>query len=71
MSAQAIPTGSGRGNGPCSARPTSEAISHLTKGLEMLQALPDITARAQQRELDLQIALGQAFTATEGQAAPE
>ena len=47
-----------------------EAISHFTKGLEVLQALPDTTARAQ-RELDLQIALGQAFTATKGQAAPE
>jgi TOMM system kinase/cyclase fusion protein len=47
-----------------------EAISHFTKGIEVLQALPDFTARAQ-RELDLQIALGQAFTATKGQAAPE
>jgi hypothetical protein len=40
-----------------------EAISHFTQGLEVLQVLPDTTARAQ-RELDLQIALGQAFTAT-------
>jgi predicted ATPase len=47
-----------------------EAISHLTKGLEVLQALPDTPARAQQ-ELDLQIALGQAFIVTKGQAAPE
>ena len=47
-----------------------EAISHFTKGLEVLQALPDTTERAQ-RELDLQIALGQAFIATKGQAAPE
>jgi predicted ATPase len=47
-----------------------EAISHLTKGLEMLTALPDIAERAQQ-ELDLQIALGQALLATKGQAAPE
>jgi predicted ATPase len=47
-----------------------EAIGHLTKGLEVLQALPDTTERAQQ-ELDLQIALGRALIATKGQAAPE
>jgi class 3 adenylate cyclase/predicted ATPase len=45
-----------------------EAIGHLTKGLEVLQALSDIHERAQQ-ELDLQIALGRALTATKGQAA--
>jgi class 3 adenylate cyclase/predicted ATPase len=45
-----------------------EAIGHLTKGLEVLQALPDSPKRAQQ-ELDLQIALGRALTATKGQAA--
>ena len=47
-----------------------EAISHLTKGLELLQTLPETPERAQ-REVDLQIALGQAFIATKGQAAPE
>jgi TOMM system kinase/cyclase fusion protein len=47
-----------------------EAIGHLTKGLEVLQALPDTPERAQQ-ELDLQLALGRALTATKGQAAPE
>jgi TOMM system kinase/cyclase fusion protein len=45
-----------------------EAIGHLTKGLEVLQALPDIPERAQQ-ELDLQVALGRALIATKGQAA--
>ena len=45
-----------------------EAISHFTKGLEVLQVLPDTAERAQQ-ELALQIALGQAFIATKGQAA--
>src|SRR5262249_317764 len=43
-----------------------EAIGHLTKGLEVLQALPDTPERAQQ-ELDLQLALGRALTATKGQ----
>jgi TOMM system kinase/cyclase fusion protein len=47
-----------------------EAISHLTKGLEVLQALPDTPERTQQ-ELDLQIALGRALIATKGQAAPD
>jgi predicted ATPase len=47
-----------------------EAISHLTRGLETLKTLPDTSMRAQ-REIDLQIALGQALTATKGQAAAE
>jgi predicted ATPase len=36
----------------------------------LLQTLPDTPARAQQ-ELDLQLALGLAFIATKGSAAPE
>jgi tetratricopeptide (TPR) repeat protein len=47
-----------------------EAISHLTKGLELLMTLPETAARAQQ-ELDLQIALGPALMAARGWAAPE
>jgi len=47
-----------------------EAITHPTKGLELLQGLPDTIARAQQ-EIDLQIALGPAFMATRGYATPE
>ena len=45
-----------------------EAISHLTKGLEVLETLPDTPERAQQ-ELDMQITLGPALMATKGQAA--
>jgi predicted ATPase len=48
----------------------SEAIQHLTRGLELLTTLPDTPVRAQQ-ELELQIALGPALMATKGQAAPE
>ena len=48
----------------------NEAISHLTKGLELLKTLPDTLERAQQ-ELSLQIALGVPLTATKGYAAPE
>jgi predicted ATPase len=46
-----------------------EAIGHLTKGVDVLQALPETPERAQ-HELDLQLALGRALTATQGQAAP-
>jgi predicted ATPase len=48
----------------------AEAVSHLTRGLELLHTLPDDSERALQ-ELDLQIALGSALMATRGYAAPE
>ncbi|MBI3328422.1 MAG: hypothetical protein HYZ81_17190 [Nitrospinae bacterium] len=47
-----------------------EALSHLTRGLEMLRTLPDGLERAQ-HELSLQIALGVPLIATSGYAAPE
>ena len=47
-----------------------EAISHLTKGLEVLQTLPETTERTQQ-ELVLQTTLGPALMITKGFAAPE
>jgi predicted ATPase len=47
-----------------------EAISHLTKGLELLTTLPDTPERAQQ-ELTLQLALGAPLIATKGYTAPE
>ena len=47
-----------------------EAISHLTKGLEVLNTLPDTPERARQ-ELALQMALGPALIATKGYGAPE
>jgi class 3 adenylate cyclase/tetratricopeptide (TPR) repeat protein len=47
-----------------------EAVSHLTKGLELLRTLPDTPARTQ-RELRLHIALGTPLTALKGFAAPE
>jgi predicted ATPase len=47
-----------------------EAISLLTKGLALLQTLPDTPERMQQ-ELMLQITLGPALTAIKGMAAPE
>jgi predicted ATPase len=47
-----------------------EAISHLTKGLEMLQTLPETAERLQQ-ELVFQTTLGPALMITKGFAAPE
>src|SRR5262249_52268887 len=47
-----------------------EAISLLTKGLELLKTLPDTPERVQQ-ELLLQATLGPALMATKGPAAPE
>jgi predicted ATPase len=47
-----------------------EAIAHVTKGLVLLERLPETHERAQQ-ELELQIALGNALIATKGFAAAE
>ncbi len=47
-----------------------EAISHVTRGLELLRTLPDTPERPRQ-ELDLQTILGLALMATKGMAAPE
>ena len=47
-----------------------EAISHLTKGLEVLNALPNTAAHTSQ-ELALQLTLGIPLSATKGYAAPE
>jgi class 3 adenylate cyclase/predicted ATPase len=48
----------------------AEAISHLTKGLEVLATLPDTRERACQ-ELALQAALGPVLIAVKGWSAPE
>jgi predicted ATPase len=47
-----------------------EAIAHLTKGLALLERLPETPERAQ-TELELHIALGNALIATKGYAAME
>jgi predicted ATPase len=47
-----------------------EAVAHLTRGLELLKALPDTPERAQQ-ELMLQVALSTPLMLTRGWAAPE
>ena len=47
-----------------------DAITHLTKALALLAVLPETPEHAQ-RELDVQLALGPAFVAAKGMAAPE
>ena len=47
----------------------AQAIAHCTRGLELLQNLPDTPARAQQ-ELGLQLALAAALMTTQGHSAP-
>jgi predicted ATPase len=47
-----------------------EAVSHLTRGLEVLAKCPDTPERARQ-ELELHLALGGPLTTTRGYASPE
>lgn len=49
---------------------TREAVGHLTKALDLLQAEPDTRQRAEQ-EVALQIALGGPLMAMKGRGAPE
>ncbi len=67
---QAIPYWQQAGQRAVERSANVEAISHLTKGLELLTTLPDTPERAQQ-ELILQVALGVPLMATKGFAAPE
>ena len=48
----------------------TEGVAQLRKGLDLLSGMPDEAARLE-REIDLQIKLGQALSATKGYAAPE
>src|SRR5713226_4969067 len=69
LSAQAIPYWQRAGQRAIARSAYIEAISHLTKGLELLSSLPDTLERTEQ-ELMLQIALGVPLVATKGWAAP-
>jgi class 3 adenylate cyclase/predicted ATPase len=68
--AQAIPYWQRAGQRVSERSAYLEAISHLTKGLELLNTLPD-TPEHHQQELDVQTTLGWALSATKGLAAPE
>jgi class 3 adenylate cyclase/predicted ATPase len=67
---QAIPYWQRAGERATQRSAHGEAISHLTKGLELLKALLDTPEHARQ-ELTLQIALGPVLMATKGYGAPE
>jgi class 3 adenylate cyclase/predicted ATPase len=67
---QAIPYWQHAGQRAGERSANTEAISHFTKGLELLTATPDSPERVQQ-ELELQIALGGALILTTGYAAPD
>ena len=67
---QAIPYWQQAGQRAAQHTAHAEAISHLTKGLELLKALP-ATPEHDQQELTLQSTLGGSLTATKGYAAPE
>src|SRR5262249_9439100 len=67
---QAIPYWQQSGQRAAQRSAYAEAVAHLTRGLELLTALPDTPERTQQ-ELTLQLSLGEALIATKGYAAPE
>src|SRR5262249_22143925 len=67
---QAIPYWHQAGQNAVRRSANVEAVSHLTKGLEVLKTLPDTPERTQQ-ELNLQVILGPTLIATKGWAAPE
>ncbi len=67
---EAIPCWQRAGQLAIARSANTEAISHITKGLELIKLLPDGPERIQQ-ELTLQTILGPAFIAAKGYAAPE
>ena len=67
---QAIPYWQQAGEHAVTRSANEEAISHLTKGLELLKTFPETQERAQQ-ELQLQLALAPPLMGTRGYAAPE
>src|SRR4029450_7605955 len=70
LGGQALPYWQRAGERASQRSANLEAISHLTKGLEVLQTLPETPERTRQ-ELDLQTTLGPALMAAKGYAAPE
>jgi len=70
LSTQALPYWHMAGQRALERSTNAEAVSHLTKGLEILKTLPDTPERTHQ-ELSLQATLCTALTNIRGQAAPE
>jgi DNA-binding winged helix-turn-helix (wHTH) protein/predicted ATPase len=70
LAEQAIPYWQQAGQRALERSANSEAISHFTKGLELLQSLPETPERIQQ-ELTLHLALGAPLMMLKGHTAPE
>ena len=70
LPAQALPYWQQAGERAIQRSAHVEAISHLTRALELLQTLPETPARVQQ-ELTLQHTIGVPLLSTKGWAAPE
>jgi class 3 adenylate cyclase/tetratricopeptide (TPR) repeat protein len=70
LSAQAVPYWQQAGQRAIERSANKEAISHLTKGLEVLATLPSTPGRVQQ-ELALQLMLGSALYMTRGHTVAE
>jgi class 3 adenylate cyclase/predicted ATPase len=70
LAAQAAPYWQRAGQRAIERSANIEAISHLTKGLEVLKTLPETPERHQQ-ELTLQLSLGAALSMLKGFTAPE
>jgi class 3 adenylate cyclase/predicted ATPase len=68
--AQAVPYWLRAGQRSTGRSANIEAVSHLTKGLEVLRGLPDTPERIQ-HELALHLALGQPLLMIKGQESPE
>jgi predicted ATPase len=68
--AQAIPYWQRAGQRAVERSANHEAVSHFTKGLELLKSLPAIPEHTQQ-ELALQLALGPSLRMIKGHTAPE
>jgi predicted ATPase/class 3 adenylate cyclase len=67
---QAIDYGERAGRRAIHRSANIEAIDHLSRGLKLLETLPDTPQRAR-RELELQVTLGPALMAAKGHGAPE
>ena len=70
LAAQAVPYWQRAGQRAIERSANIEAISHLTRGLAVLQTLPETLQRTQQ-ELTLQLALGTPLVMIKGYEAPE
>ena len=70
LAAQAVPYWQRAGQRAIERSANIEAISHLTRGLAVLQTLPETPQRTQQ-ELTLQLALGTPLVMIKGYEAPE